>query len=111
MTEATGPSTASAKELNDQMLFTMYAVFKATTPLPQDRTALAAQAQGFLDESLAKDVYTRGTYDISGYKADADFLVWWTCPDPDVLQDTYARYRQTRPACRRPASQPRRRCA
>ena len=95
MTEATGPSTASAKELNDQMLFTMYAVFKATSPLPQDRTVIAAEAQGFLDASLAKEVYTRGVYDIAGYKADADVLVWWTCPDPDVLQDTYARFRQT----------------
>ena len=95
MTEATGPSTASAKELNDQMMFTMYAVFKATTALPQDRTALAAEAQEFLDAALAKEVYTRGTYDIAGYKADADVLVWWTCPDPDVLQDTYARFRQT----------------
>ena len=95
MTDSNGPSTASANELNEQLLYTMYAVFKATSLLPEDRSALAAQAQGLLDEALAKDVYTRGTYDVAGYKGDADLLIWWTCPDPDVLQDTYARFRQT----------------
>jgi peroxiredoxin len=88
-------SKLSANELNDQLLYTTYAVFKAVTPLPQDRAALTAEAQGLLDEVLEKDVYTRGTYDLSGYKADADLLVWWTCPDPDVLQDAYARFRTT----------------
>ena len=95
MTDSNGPSTASANELNEQLLYTMYAVFKATSLLPEDRSVLAAQAQGLLDEALAKDVYTRGTYDVAGYKGDADLLIWWTCPDPDVLQDTYARFRQT----------------
>jgi hydrogen peroxide-dependent heme synthase len=102
MTDPTAPaaastaSTASAKELNEQLLYTMYAVFRAETRLPDEaRQDLAAEAQAFLDEALHKDVYTRGTYDVSGYKGDADLLVWWTCPDPDVLQDTYARFRQT----------------
>jgi peroxiredoxin len=88
-------STASAKELNDQLLYTTYAVFKATSHLPTDRVGLAAEAQGVLDEVLQKDVYTRGTYDLQGYKAEADLLVWWTCPDPDVLQDAFTRFRTT----------------
>ena len=88
-------STLSAKELNDQLLYTTYAVFKVTSPLPVDRVGLAAEAQGLLDEVLEKDVYTRGTYDLQGYKAEADLLVWWTCPDPDVLQDAYSRFRTT----------------
>jgi peroxiredoxin len=88
-------SKLSASELNDQLLYCTYAVFKAVTPLPEDRAAITAEAQGLLDELLGKDVYTRGTYDVSGYKADADLLVWWTCPDPDVLQDAYSRFRTT----------------
>ena len=92
----TRPEAAKARELNDQLLYTMYAVFRATTPLPDDeRAGLAEQAQAFLDAALAKDVYTRGTYDVAGFKADAELLVWWTCPDVDVLQDTYNRFRQT----------------
>ena len=88
-------STASAKELNDQLLYTTYAVFKAVTPLPASRASVAEEAQGLLDEVLQKDVYTRGTYDVSGYKAEADLLIWWTCPDPDQLQEAYARFRAT----------------
>jgi len=88
-------SPLSARELNDQLLYTCYAVFKAVRSLPEDRAGLTGEAQGLLDEALEKDVYTRGTYDVSGYKADADLLVWWTCPDVDVLQDTYARFRRT----------------
>lgn len=88
-------SPLSARELNDQLLYTCYAVFKAVTPLPDDRAAVASEAQGLLDEVLEKDVYTRGTYDIAGYKAEADLLVWWTCPDVDVLQDAYSRFRAT----------------
>ena len=94
MTE-TRTETAKARELNDQMLYTMYAVFSVTTPLPEDRTAIAADAQQFLDAALQKEVYTRGTYDVAGFKADAELLVWWTCPDVDVLQDTYNRFRQS----------------
>jgi len=90
------PEATKARELNDQLLYTMYAVFTATTPLPDvSRQTLAAEAQGFLDAALGKDVYTRGTYDVSGFKADAELLVWWTCPDVAVLQDTYNGFRQT----------------
>ena len=88
-------SPLSAKELNDQLLYTTYAVFKVATPLPADRTPLAEEAPGLLDEVLEKDVYTRGSYDLQGYKADADLLLWWTCPDPDVLQDAFSRFRAT----------------
>jgi chlorite dismutase len=88
-------SPLSAKELNDQLLYTCYAVFKVVERLPGERAALTDEAQGLLDEVLEKDVYTRGTYDLAGYKAEADLLVWWTCPDVDVLQDAYARFRST----------------
>lgn len=94
-TPSTSDGAPSARELNDQLLYTLYAVFRADQRLPDDRTAVAQEAQAFLDAALGKGVYTRGTYDVSGYKGDADLLVWWTCEDPDVLQDTYAAFRQT----------------
>jgi peroxiredoxin len=88
-------SEKSARELNDELLYCCYSVFRVRGPLPQDRTKLIAEAEGLLEQALAKDVYTRGTYDISGYRADADLMIWWTCPDPDVLQETYGRFRAT----------------
>jgi chlorite dismutase len=91
------PEAPKARELNEQLLYTMYSVFKSAVPLADDeRAALAEEFQGFLDAALEKGVYTRGTYDVAGLKADADILIWWTCPDIDVLQDTYSRFRQTR---------------
>ncbi|MDP9433658.1 MAG: chlorite dismutase family protein [Actinomycetota bacterium] len=90
------PETTKARELNEQLLYTMYSAFSVAERLPEDRTEAAAEAQALLDELLQKDVYTRGTYDVQGFKADADLLVWWTCTDPDVLQEAYSRFRQTR---------------
>jgi len=94
MTE-TRTEAPKARELNDQLLYATYAVFKAVQRLPEDRTVLVQEAQGLLDEVLGKEVYTRGTYDLTGFKAEADLMMWWTCPDIDVLQDAYARFRQT----------------
>ena len=89
------PEAPKARELNDHLLYCMYAVFEVAEPLPEDRSALAAEAESFLEEILQKDVYTRGTYDVGGFKADADVMIWWTCPDIDVLQDSYNRFRRT----------------
>jgi chlorite dismutase len=66
--------------------YTMYAVFAG--PLRD-----AAEPQSVLDTAVAKGVTTRGSYDVSGYRADADLLVWLVAPDVDALQDTYRRLR------------------
>lgn len=93
----TQPSEKSARELNDEMLYTMYAVFKSVSPIADAvRTEVGAEAQELLDILLAKEVYTRGSYDLSGYKAEADVLMWWTCPNPDVLQDANQAFRVSR---------------
>jgi peroxiredoxin len=96
MTGPEGPSAKSARELNDELLYTSYAVFRAERPLPDDRAEVTDEAGELLEQALAKEVYTRGSYQVSGYRADADLLLWWTCPDPDGLQETYNRFRQTR---------------
>ncbi len=92
-------STKSARELNEELLYCMYAVFRGRTDTARlddgAREAAAAEADALLEAALAKDVYTRGTYNVSGYRGDADLLVWWTCPDVDELQATYNRFRQT----------------
>lgn len=92
-------SPKSANELNAELLYTMYSVF-AVRPDRRledaDRDSAAAEVEGLLEQALAKDVYTRGSYEVGGYKADADLMWWWTAPDPDALQETYARIRQTR---------------
>ena len=43
----------------------------------------------------AKDVVVRGTYDVSGLRADADLMVWWHAGPRDALQDAYGLLRRT----------------
>jgi chlorite dismutase len=93
MTDAGAPP--SSRELNDEIVYTMWSVFRSAARLPEDRTPLVSEVDGLLEEVAQKGVYTRGTYDVSGFKADADVLLWWTSPDSDGLQETYSRFRQT----------------
>jgi peroxiredoxin len=93
-------STKSFRALNEELLYTLYAVFRGRTDAARladgERAAATVEVDGLLEQALAKDVYTRGSYDVSGYKAEADLMFWWTAPDPDLLQETYSRFRQTR---------------
>jgi chlorite dismutase len=40
-------------------------------------------------------VALRGTYDTTGYRADADLLVWLAAPAPEALQDALSEFRRT----------------
>jgi peroxiredoxin len=84
-----------ARELNEQIRYTLWAVFAAHQPLPTARAGLADEAQTVLDQFAAKDVVTRGSYEISGFRADADLMLWWHASSSDDLQDVYAAFRRT----------------
>ncbi|MBX6724009.1 MAG: chlorite dismutase family protein [Dactylosporangium sp.] len=83
------------RELNDTIRYTMYSVFRAAEPLPATRDDLAAEVDALFEQLAAKDVVVRGTYDVSGLRADADLLVWWHAPSSDALQDAYGLLRRT----------------
>jgi hydrogen peroxide-dependent heme synthase len=85
-----------ARELNETIAYVLYAVFRARTPLADgDRTAVAAEVDDLLAQLADKGVTTRGLYDVSGFRADADLLVWWVAPTSDLLQEAWSRLRQT----------------
>ena len=85
-----------ANELNASIRYTMWSVFRLASPLgDEQRTAVADEVQGLLDELAGKDVVVRGTYDVSGLRADADLLVWWHSSTPEALQEAYTRLRRT----------------
>ena len=90
------PETRRARELNETVRWTLHAVFRAEGSLPEEQRAAAAeQAQEVLDQAAAKDVVTRGTYDVSGFRADADLLVWWHAGTVEGLQEVLSRFRRT----------------
>ncbi|MDG4823811.1 chlorite dismutase family protein [Asanoa sp. WMMD1127] len=94
MTEQT--NAARIRELNDTIRYTMWSVFRAAEPLPPTRRAgLAAEVDTLFADLASKDVVVRGTYDVSGLRADADVLIWWHAPTSDALQEAYAQFRRT----------------
>ena len=86
-----------ARELNNEIRYVIYAVFKAvSTDALEQREAAGAEVQELLDAYEAKGVVTRGCYDVAGFRADADFLFWWVAPSSDQLQEVYSAFRRTR---------------
>jgi peroxiredoxin len=92
-----------AKDLNESIRYTMWSVFSLRQPLRAeepdveqggDRGAEAREVEKLFEE-LAERVTVRGTYDVSGLRADADVLLWAHAEDSDDLQELYSRFRRT----------------
>jgi chlorite dismutase len=88
-------NAARINELNATIRYTMWSVFRASSPLPALRDDLAGEVDELFEQLSGKDVTIRGTYDVSGLRADADVMVWWHSASPDALQEAYARFRRT----------------
>ena len=87
---------AKARDINDTIRYTLWSVFRLRDVLGDaDRGAEAAEVTDLLDKLAADDVVTRGVYDLSGLRADADLLVWWHATTPEQVQDAYNRFRRT----------------
>lgn len=85
-----------ARELNQTIRYTMWSVFRVPTPLAEPgRDRLAAEFSDLVEQLRAKDVVVRGSYDVSGLRADADFMIWWHAPAAEYLQEAYGRFRRT----------------
>jgi chlorite dismutase len=84
-----------ARELNELIRYTMWSVFRTDRLRDADREAMASEVEELLQQGNAKGVVTRGCYDVSGLRADADYMFWWIAPTPDDLQEMYGRFRRT----------------
>jgi chlorite dismutase len=96
MTNMSKPSAATLKEINATLRYTLWSVFRAATPLGKSvRDKLANEVESLFEQIAEKDVVVRGTYDVSGLRADADLMIWWHAPTADALQEAYGRLRRT----------------
>ena len=85
-----------AKEINDTIRYTMWSVFRLERPLGDaPRAAFAAEVDELIGKLAADDVVVRGTYDVSGLRADADLMIWWHASTSDALQVAYNAFRRT----------------
>ncbi|MEJ2578388.1 MAG: chlorite dismutase family protein [Kineosporiaceae bacterium] len=89
-----GSVKPTAREINDDIRYTMWSVF-AADPLPPRRDVLAAEAEQALTALSGKDVVVRGWYDLSGLRADADLMVWTHAPTVEALQQGYRDLRRS----------------
>ena len=76
--------------------YTLYAAFAAPNGdgrLPDDERADAAAAAG--DALQSTDASVRGVYTVTGYRHDADLLLWLVGPTADGLQDALIAFRRS----------------
>ncbi|WBB62277.1 chlorite dismutase family protein [Streptomyces sp. WMMC500] len=85
-----------AKDLNEVIRYTLWSVFRLRDTLPEDRAGYADEVTELFEQLAAKDVVVRGTYDVSGLRADADVMIWWHAESSDALQEAYNLFRRTR---------------
>jgi peroxiredoxin len=82
-------------EQPDGPTYALYASFAADPARslgPQQRQHAAASAESALAESEAT---VRGVYTISGYRADADMMLWLVGHSADAVQDALIAFRRT----------------
>jgi chlorite dismutase len=85
-----------AKDLNEVISYTMWSVFKVKSALPGDaRKQITVELEQLIEQLAGKGVVTRGLYDVAGFRADADLMLWLVATTSDDLQDAYARFRGT----------------
>ncbi len=76
-----------AEAVNSAINYTMYAVFREQRDAPAAGAAAVAKV---IEELDSIDTLTiRGWYDVSGFRADADLLIWMHSPSTDALQRAY----------------------
>ncbi|WP_134773190.1 hydrogen peroxide-dependent heme synthase [Ornithinimicrobium flavum] len=95
MSDYTEPTAEQVEQINTQIRYAAYSVFRAAAPLPQDRSGLARQVRELFAELTEQGLVVRGVYDVSGLRADADLLIWWHAADVETVQRAYQRFRQT----------------
>ena len=84
------------KKLNSTLRYLMFSVFTVTPgELGEDRAAVAADLESFLARYEGTDVVVRGLYDVSGLRAEADFMFWTHAEHIEDLQKFYNEFRRT----------------
>ena len=92
------PSNANAariREINESIRYAMWSVFTVTSPLGDEREAMAKEVEDLFASLEAEGVVTRGVYDIGGLRADADFMVWWHAERIEDVQRAYRSFLRT----------------
>ena len=82
--------------LNKVQRYSQFAVFRAIPgALTSERDATIEEARQFFEQLKQEGrVEVRGLYDVTGNRADADFMIWWHAEQFDEIQDALSRFRR-----------------
>jgi peroxiredoxin len=85
-----------SREINETIRYTMWSVFKQEDVLGDAPEAAAQEALADITAATdGDDLSIRGWYDVAGFRADADLMVWWHAPTSETLQDAYHALRRS----------------
>jgi hydrogen peroxide-dependent heme synthase len=86
-------SKVSAREINETIRYTCWAIFARTgiTPAP----GAAAELEAVVAKLAEDDVIVRGFYDVSAMRADADLMIWLHAPTAEQVQAAVREIRRT----------------
>lgn len=75
--------------VNAKPSYTLHVVLKNTTVLPDDDEYRRELATDALEAMRATGATVRGCYDVGGFRADADLMVWLVAEKAETLQAAY----------------------
>ncbi|MHC9293602.1 hydrogen peroxide-dependent heme synthase [Mycobacterium sp. LTG2003] len=82
--------------LNSTIRYLMFSVFTVNPgELGEDRADVIDEAATFLKQQEERGVVVRGLYDVAGFRADADFMIWTHAEKVESLQAMYSDFRRT----------------
>jgi chlorite dismutase len=79
----------------EEETFVAYCAFRSRGPDAEADPASAAELAAEAEDALAA-VTLRGAYDLTGFRAEADLLLWLVAEDPVALQEAIAGFRRSR---------------
>ena len=86
-------SKVSAREINETIRYTCWAIFARTGIEPPP--GAAAELEAVVAKLAQDDVIVRGLYDVSAMRADADLMIWLHAPTAEQVQAAVREIRRT----------------
>ncbi len=86
-------SKVSAREINETIRYTCWAVFARTGIAPPP--GAAAELEAVVAKLEKDDVIVRGFYDVSAMRANADIMIWLHAPSAEQVQAAVREIRRT----------------
>jgi chlorite dismutase len=83
------------RALNAAVCYTMWSVWRVGPGrLGPARRHAAEEAAAFVAAADSTGVTVRGVYELSGLRADADYMIWWHADRIETLQAAYSDWRR-----------------